>query len=191
MYKKTAFIASAASAQLEECILALASHETNIFFTAASANEASLLEQKIVKAGAPVFYAVTEGHNIAGIALAVIECAEKFGGIDVLLFGEWVTCNSELFLDINEDEFSLYTDMLEDFFCLSKCALPYMLGREGAVIILPTEEQEPINLARAMYRSACFAMIKNMDREFEDYGLRVKAGPIFGKELAEFLIKAV
>lgn len=176
---KTYFIASGTSAELEEYVMSFAADGINVFFTGPSADDAYALEKKISEKGASAYYyPLKDGYGLSDLADAVIACTEKLGGIDVLLFGGWFQCAAELFLDISEKDFSFYTKMLADFFCLCKCALPYMLGRADAVIILPVEEDAPRNIGRAMYRSACMAMIKNMAEEFKNYGIEVRSIPI-------------
>jgi hypothetical protein len=179
---KTYFIASGTSAELEEYIISFAADGINIFFTGPSADDAYVLEKKISEKGAyAYYYPLKEGYGFPDLADAVISCAEKLGGIDVLLFGGWFRCETELFLDISEKDFSSYTNMLVDFFCLCKCALPYMLGRSDAEIMLPVEEYPHLNIGRAMYRSACMAMIKNMAHEFKSYGVEVRSIPLHVK----------
>ena len=117
---------------------------------------------------------ITRASSLEEIAPAVIECVETFGGIDTLIFSSWQKAGSELFLDISFDDFAFYTGLINKFHLLCKCALPYMLGRDGAAIIVPVEENPPQNAARAAYRGAITAMAQAMSDEFEPLGIKIK-----------------
>lgn len=117
---------------------------------------------------------ITEASTLEEIAPAVIECVETFGGIDTLIFSSWQEAGSDLFLDISHDEFAFYTGLLNKFHLLCKCALPYMLGRDDAAVIIPVEETIPQNIARAAYRGALLAMAQSMSEEFEPLGIKIK-----------------
>lgn|GEM_PF-1448916 len=173
---KTFFIASAAFPEMEEYVLSVAAAGTNVFLTGTCAHDANTLIDKISEKGASAYYYNAAGSDyFSCTADAVVACAEKFGGIDLLIFGESHSSKTELFLDMSEKDFACYTGMLQSFFWLCKCALPYMLGREKPAVVMPVEEDhEPRNIARAMYRAACLAMLKNMADEFKSYGIEVR-----------------
>ncbi|MCE5202151.1 MAG: SDR family oxidoreductase [Synergistaceae bacterium] len=185
MDRKTVFVFSANSPAVIDPFLSAASPDINIFFTAASVEDASLLKQKLSETGSEVGYSIFDGHNLADIASAVVDCAEKFGGIDLLLFGEWEKSEDRLFLDIEDSEFVRCTDMLLGFFRLCRCAVPYMIGRDGAAIALPTDNAEPASLISGMYRSASLAMVRILADELSGCGIDVKALPATEDSLTE------
>lgn len=187
MEKQTVFIAYGTSSILREYIMHLARQPSqyNIFFTAESAENGNNLLQEMSHFDVSCDYEVVAARSLSNTASAVVKCTETFGGIDVLLFGGWQPLKAEPFLDIEVDTFSLYADTLKDFFQLCKCAVPYMLGRNGASILLPLDESESLDLVSSLYKGAGLAMTKNMKREFECYGVDVKTVHVCGKELSE------
>ncbi|MDO5116687.1 MAG: SDR family oxidoreductase [Synergistaceae bacterium] len=145
-----------------------------LFLTAPDAGALERAQAALGGAADIIGGSLTKDMSLAEIAPAVIECAEKLGGIDMILFMPDIGSREPLFLDISPDDFTAHTAALNGFFMACKCALPYMMGGESPVIaaLLPAE---PANIAESMYRAAMESIIDGMKAEFESYGITATA----------------
>lgn len=116
---------------------------------------------------------VTKTMTLEDIAPAVIDCVEKLGGIDCLLFAAELSSKEKLFLDINPTDFTSHVMALNAFFMSCKCALPYMLESLEPKIIVSLGSG-PDNLTERMHRAAMESLLADMEKEFACYGLKVE-----------------
>lgn len=144
-----------------------------VFLTAAAEEGLSRAARDLPSGASCAGGAVTGGSDISDVAPAVVACAETLGGIDALIFAPLLSSSEPLFLDISPSDFSSHMSAIKFFFAVCKCALPYMMGREGAVIAacLPTV---PANLTERMYRAAMESMLDDLSRELDGFGISVK-----------------
>ncbi|MDO5563426.1 MAG: SDR family oxidoreductase [Synergistaceae bacterium] len=172
MEKKITFIFSATIDSLNY-ILPECGNGSLVFFTADTEKAAAGLVEFCAASGVEAFPYICSDKNLAAIAPAVIGCADKFGGIDTLIFDVSRDDKTSLFLDITEEEFVFYTNAINEFHSLCRCALPYMLGRDGASVIARAFK-EPSGAAQAAYNGAVSEMVKAMRGEFENFGVKVE-----------------
>lgn len=170
--KKIFFIFSASSDSVRY-LLPECGEGSLIFFTVDSDGNAAALSDMCGTSGVGCHPYINADKSLASIAPAVVACADKFGGIDVLLFDAQLKGSTELFLDISEDEFVSRTGLINEFHSLCRCALPYMLGREGASVRARVGHGLP-GAATAAYNGAIIAMAETMNEEFGDYGIKAE-----------------
>ena len=103
----------------------------------------------------------------------VAACAEALGGIDRLVFAPGLSAHGRLLLDLSYDELTEHTAAINALFALCGCALPYMLGRGDAEIIiaLPREEE---NCISRIYRAAARAAAESLGEELAGCGVNVR-----------------
>jgi|GEM_PF-3912079 len=177
MNNKVIYIASTNLSPSDEIIAELIKRGNSIFMTTSCGLNESVSNAHIV-----CHSSVEQG--LAEDANNVVECTEMFGGIDILLYAKWIDRSEKLFLDVNKDEIEPYLEQIKELFTLCKCAVPYMLGRENALILLPIDNDvSTINAPRAIYTGACISAVNVLSAEFADYGLQIKTmktnnGPI-------------
>lgn len=116
---------------------------------------------------------VAAAFTLEAIAPAVVACAEALGGIDRLVFAPGLSAHGRLLLDLSYDELTEHTAAINALFALCGCALPYMLGRGDAEIIiaLPHEEE---NCISRIYRAAARAAAESLGEELAGCGVNVR-----------------
>ena len=169
MHNKVIYIAYTDLLPSDQNIAELIKRGNSIFMTSTSS------KTREINAGPHLAYRCSANHDLARAANDVVECAEMFGGIDILLYAKWEDMSEELFLDVKNDEIENYLGQIRDFFTLCKCSVPYMLGRKDASILLPIDSDiSTLNVLRAIYRGACISASEVLSKEFAEYGLTVK-----------------
>lgn len=145
-----------------------------VFFTVTDAGSAPSVHSALEGLGLECAgWSVTEDGSLELCAPAVVECAEKLGGIDELIFAPELSTTATLFLDLPEDEFIAHTSAIEAIFGLCKCALPYMMGADGAAVRI-MRPKERGNLTSSVYNAAISAMAERMNAELTEYGVRTE-----------------
>lgn len=145
---------------------------SEIFFTAPE-KELGALSEIFSKKGRVAGCAPSLSMTLEDLAPAVIDAAEKLGGISSMVFAPELSTGSTLFLDLPEQEFLDHLAALGGFFSLCKCALPYMMGQENAAVtlLLPREAD---NTASAAFSAAAKAVTEKLGEEFEPYGIKTE-----------------
>lgn len=184
MAERVIFVASGALPKLESDISALAARGNNIYLTTPSKDFSALTSAD----GGGISCRFTEKHDLAESASSVIDCVEKYGGIDVLVYAGLREYSDRLFLDIPADEFESCIAMLKELYCLCKSALPYMLGRDNAAIYIPVGSTIPSNAALSMYRGACISMAETMSNEFGQYSVNVNVSTSSPSDILKALL---
>lgn len=111
----------------------------------------------------------------AGLSAAVVRTAEEFGGIDALFFLSPAEAGGgELLLDLDEEDWDAAMDAApKGFFLLCKYALPYLISRVGArVVVLDAGGDDP-NLVESASREALKKVAEVVSEELSSYGVSV------------------
>lgn len=117
--------------------------------------------------------------SLSSIAPAVIECVEKFGVIDKIVFAPRCNASDVMFLEISEDEFNICQKLVASLFFIIKCSLPYMLTSTSPEVIVPVEVS-PTSISGNLYKGFLSSMIDVIDEESKTYNITVNLYPFIG-----------
>lgn len=118
--------------------------------------------------------------SLQTIAPNIIRCAESYGIIERLCFLPYSDEEDTAFLDISEESFLSYQNMLSALFFVCKCSLPYMLAAEEPEIVIPAEDN-PSGIAKRVYNTSLLSMSEEIKKELSAYNITVKAPSFSGK----------
>lgn len=170
------------------------------FISGGASSEARLLAQELLKNGwhigvtAPenipehtvphCFHAEKANPSDTGeLSAAVIRTAETFGGIDSLIYCNIESARYHMILDIDAEEWDrIFSGYLKGFFLACKCAIPYMLGRERASILLLLPEGKEGGVHETARAIAGKQMAELVEKELSPYSLSVKCISLPQKE---------
>jgi NAD(P)-dependent dehydrogenase (short-subunit alcohol dehydrogenase family) len=118
--------------------------------------------------------------NAPELSKAVVDTAESFGGIDVLVFirdlGERI--GGEMLLDLGEDDWDNSMASVKSFFLSCKYAIPYLINSSCArVIVLPRRGADDANIAEYAADQALRAAAERAGGELSAFGIDVIYSP--------------
>ncbi|GHV52817.1 hypothetical protein FACS1894216_09670 [Synergistales bacterium] len=113
------------------------------------------------------------------ISKAVVDTAESFGGIDVLVFMRdfWEKDGGELFLDLGEDDWDSAMALVKAFFLSCKYAIPYLINSPCARVIVISRAADNDNIAEYAAASTLKAATERAGKELSDFGIDVTYAP--------------
>ncbi|MDR3254354.1 MAG: SDR family oxidoreductase [Synergistaceae bacterium] len=185
---KTAFVTNGTDENCAKLCCALAVRGFSVAFThEADADAASDLASRIESAGVAAlpfvvknFGAVrSEGLRLAEeLSVAVVETAERFGGIDALFyFAPPASASAAMLLDLDDEDWDVAMDRgAKGFFLSCKYALPYLISREGSSVTAldargADEDGEKPGLADLASREALRVVVEDIADELSAYGI--------------------
>lgn len=119
--------------------------------------------------------------SLQAIAPSIIRCAESCGMIGRICFLPYSDEEDTAFLDISEESFLSYQNMLSALFFVCKCSIPYMLAAEEPEIVIPAEEN-PSGITKRVYNTSLLSISEEIKKELSAYNITVKA-PLFSDKL--------
>lgn len=144
----------------------------DVFYTVESKDTVDALEKKLNEVGCCVGGCITPAQTFEEISEAVYKAADTLGVMNTIVYAPILKAEGSVFLDLNAEDFAVHTTSLNGFFLICKCALPYMLGTEGAVIAVALPK-EPTNAISSMYKGALTNIADAMNSELASYGVTV------------------
>lgn len=139
--RKTALIVEGGNSRCRELCLACAEQGFDIGFTYSGDREdADALVREIAALGAEASAFEVSRFAASELAEAVVQTAERLGGIDVLVYcnvrEQGYETEGKLVLDLDEEDWDVaFARGAKGFFLVCKYALPYLIGRPGARIV--------------------------------------------------------
>lgn len=109
----------------------------------------------------------------AELSGAIVGAAEEHGGIDLLVYAMPQEGDEKLMLDLDDVDWDAASCASRAFFLCCKYALPYLISRPGAHIVL-LAEREAANAADCAAVAAARAAAYAAAREVEPMGVDVR-----------------
>jgi 3-oxoacyl-[acyl-carrier protein] reductase len=178
---RVAFITEGTGPRCRELCLELAKRGFMIGFAHDDSDEVSdRLCREIESAGSEAVSRRVEKFAAGDLSAAVIETAEKFGGIDVLIHPCMLQPPLDeggLVLDLDEEDWDDAMNRgARGFFLSCKYALPYLINRPRAgILALSAIPRAPLGASLAVYAANCAlrASVEHMSRETTLFGISI------------------
>ncbi|MCF7936444.1 MAG: SDR family NAD(P)-dependent oxidoreductase [Synergistales bacterium] len=137
MQQGNAFVTGGSGGIGEAVCTLLAEKGYNLAFTYRNNREkAETLAGALEARGVRALPCRADISRMEDVAAAVTGAAETLGGFTLLVNNAGILGENTMILDIDEAEWDAVLDVnLKGAFLVTKCALPYMLGQEGASIV--------------------------------------------------------
>jgi NAD(P)-dependent dehydrogenase (short-subunit alcohol dehydrogenase family) len=114
------------------------------------------------------------------LSKAIVDTAERFGGIDVLVFVHDAgnTGGGELLLDLGEEDWDSALVPAKTFFLSCKYAVPYLINSPRArLIIISREIADDDNIAEYAAAQTLKALSERAAKELSGFGIEVTCAP--------------